>query len=260
MRALVLVFMILASSGSAQAALDLAERAQVVEVVDGDTVLLDDGRHVRLVGIQSPKLPLGRPGFETWPLAEEAKSALSALTLGRDVGLGYGGRRTDRHGRALAHLYLLNGAGEPGLWVQGALLEAGMARVYSFADNRSLIGEMLDRERQARTLSRGIWADSFYAVQSPEGLDGHAGSFQIVEGIVLKAALVKGRVYLNFGADWKSDFTVTLAPAVRRVFEAEGIDPLVYDGKRVRVRGWIESYNGPMIEASHPEQIEVIED
>jgi hypothetical protein len=77
---------------------------------------------------------------------------------------------------------------------------------------------------------------------------------------VLKAALVKGRVYLNFGADWKSDFTVTLAPAVRRVFEAEGIDPLVYDGKRVRVRGWIESYNGPMIEASHPEQIEVIED
>lgn len=252
--------MILASSGSAQAALDLAERAQVVEVVDGDTVLLDDGRHVRLVGIQSPKLPLGRPGFEAWPLAEEAKAALSALTLGRDVGLGYGGRRNDRHGRALAHLYLLDEAGGAGLWVQGALLEAGMARVYSFADNRALIGEMLASERRARTLSRGIWADPFYAVRTPDGVDGHDGGFQIVEGIVLKAALVKGRVYLNFGADWKSDFTVTLAPAVRRVFEAEGIDPLVYDGKRVRVRGWIESYNGPMIEASHPEQIEVIED
>jgi len=246
--------------GPVHAALDLAERAQVVEVVDGDTVLLDDGRHVRLVGIQSPKLPLGRPGFEAWPLAEEAKAALSALTLGRDVGLGYGGRRNDRHGRALAHLYLLDEAGGPGLWVQGALLEAGMARVYSFADNRALIGEMLASERRARTLSRGIWADPFYAVRTPDGVDGHDGGFQIVEGIVLKAALVKGRVYLNFGADWKSDFTVTLAPAVRRVFEAEGIDPLVYDGKRVRVRGWIESYNGPMIEASHPEQIEVIED
>ncbi|MDX1576243.1 MAG: thermonuclease family protein [Kiloniellales bacterium] len=248
------------AAGAADPTLDLAERAQVVEVIDGDTVLLDDGRHVRLVGIQSPKLPLGRSGFDAWPLAEEAKSALGELTLGRDVGLGYGGRQTDRHGRALAHLYLLGETGEPDLWVQGALLEAGMARVYSFADNRALIGEMLARERQARTLRRGIWADPFYAVQTPEGLDGHAGSFQIVEGIVLNAALVKGRVYLNFGVDWRSDFTVTLAPAVRRVFEAEGIDPLAYGGQKVRVRGWIESFNGPMIEASHPEQIEVIED
>ncbi len=248
------------AAGAADATLDLAERAQVVEVIDGDTVRLDDGRQVRLVGIQAPKLPLGRPGFEAWPLAEEAKAALSALTLGRDVGLGYGGRRNDRHGRALAHLYLLNGAGGAGLWVQGALLEAGMGRVYSFADNRALIAEMLARERRARRLRRGIWADPFFAVRMPESLDGHAGSFQIVEGIVLKAALVKGRVYLNFGADWKSDFTVTLAPAVRRVFEAEGIDPLGYGGRKVRVRGWIESFNGPMIEASHPEQIEVIEE
>ena len=43
-------------------------------------------------------------------------------------------------------------------------------------------------------------------------------------------------------------------------FEAEGIDPLSYGGRRVRVRGWIKSYNGPMIEPSHPEQIEVLEE
>ncbi len=137
MRALFLALLILTwsgpalATGAAQSALDLAERAQVVEVIDGDTLLLDDGRPVRLVGIQSPKLPLGRTGFEAWPLAEEAKAALSKLTLGREVGLGYGGRQIDRHGRALAHLYLLDGAGEAGIWVQGALLEAGMARVYS---------------------------------------------------------------------------------------------------------------------------------
>ena len=144
---------------------------------------------------------------------------MSELALGRQVGLGYGGRRIDRHDRALAHVYLLGRAGEAGPWVQGALLEAGMARVYTFADNRSLIAEMLARERQARAGRRGIWADPFFAVRTPEGVDGHDGGFQIVEGIVLKAALVKGRVYLNFGADWKSDFTVTLAPAVRRVFD-----------------------------------------
>jgi endonuclease YncB( thermonuclease family) len=266
MRRLLLALLILicpspaASTGAASSPPDIAERAAVVEVIDGDTLVLDDGRPVRLVGIQAPKLLLGRPGFEAWPLAEEAKAALSALALGREVGLGYGGRRTDRHGRALAQLYLLDGAGEPGLWVQGALLEAGLARVYSFADNRALIAEMLACERRARAGRRGIWGDPFYAVRTPDRVQGHAGSFQLVEGKVVDAAEVKGRIYLNFGADWKSDFTVTLAPAVRRLFEAEGIDPLDYGGKRVRVRGWIKSFNGPMIEASHPEQIEVIEE
>src|SRR5690606_29020787 len=80
---------------------DLADGGSftVVEVVDGDTLVLDDGREVRLVGIQAPKLPLGRTGFETWPLAEEARRALAELALGRTVRLGYGGRQVDRHGR-----------------------------------------------------------------------------------------------------------------------------------------------------------------
>lgn len=264
MRALFIALVIFAGSGpglsasAAQTTLEIVERAQVVEVIDGDTLRLDDGRAVRLVGIQAPKLPLGRAGFEAWPLAEAAKAALSELTLGRQVGLGYGGRRIDRHDRALAQVYLLDRAGEAGLWVQGALLEAGMARVYTFADNRSLIAEMMARERRAREARRGIWADRFYALRAPERLARHVGSFQLVEGRVLEAAKVKGRIYLNFGEDWKTDFTVTLAPAVRRLFESEGIDPLGYGGRRVRVRGWIKSFNGPMIEVSHPEQIEAI--
>jgi hypothetical protein len=69
---------------------------------------------------------------------------------------------------------------------------------------------------------------------------------------------VRKRTYLNFGADWRSDFTITIAPKDRRLFEADGIDPLIYQGKRVRVRGWLKSYNGPLIDATHPEQIEVI--
>jgi micrococcal nuclease len=63
----------LAISPPAAGALELpAELApggggRVVEVIDGDTVVLGDGREVRLVGIQAPKLPLGRAGFPTWP-------------------------------------------------------------------------------------------------------------------------------------------------------------------------------------------------
>jgi endonuclease YncB( thermonuclease family) len=228
---------------------------RVTQIVDGDTVVLADGRQVRLVGIQAPKLPLGRKGFEPWPLAGEAKAALGRLALGRELRLGFGGRRQDRHGRILAHLY-----DQDGLWIQGALLERGLARVYSFADNRALVAQMLARERQARGERLGIWGQAFYGIRDAQEVWNHIGSFQLVEGRVREAAKVKGRVYLNYGADWRRDFTVTLAPAVRRRFEAEGIDPLTYGGRRLRVRGWVESYNGPMIEITHPEQIELLEE
>ena len=257
-----LLLLALAHPGAAAAeTLAIAERAGVVEVIDGDTLVLDDGRQVRLVGIQAPKLPLGRPGFAAWPLADEAKAALEVLTLGRRVALAYGGQRVDRHRRALAHLYLEDEAGQaPALWVQGRLLELGLARVYSFADNRSLVAEMLALERAARGEGRGIWDLPYYTVRRPEQAFGDVGSFQIVEGVVLEVAVIRGRAYLNYGADWRSDFTVTLEPSVRRRFEKEGIDPTDYQGRRLRVRGWVESWNGPMIEATHPEQIEVLEE
>jgi endonuclease YncB( thermonuclease family) len=237
------------------AALEIAETEAVVEIVDGDTLVLADGRQVRLVGIQAPKLPLGRAGFKAWPLAEEAKAALAGLALGRAVTLGYGGRRIDRHGRALAHLF-----DEAGVWIQGALIDRGMARIYSFTDNRTLVPEMLARERAARAAGRGIWGLRAYAVRDAAGVPANLSGFELVEGRVVDVAIVRKRSYLNFGADWRSDFTVTIAPRTRRLFEAEGIDPLSYQGKLIRVRGWLKSYNGPLIEATHPEQIEVIDE
>jgi len=229
--------------------------ATAIAVIDGDTLVLDDGQEVRLVGLQAPKLPLGRPGFQTWPLAEEAKAALAALTLGRRIVLGYGGRRLDRHGRTLAHIF----DADVGTWIQGALLEAGLTRVDSFADNRALVAKMLALERTARTAHHGIWADPFYAPRSAATAGDHLGGFELVEGRVLETAEVRGTVYLNFGADWRSDFTVAIGRAARKTFAASGVDPLAYAGRLIRVRGWLKSYNGPMIEATHPEQIEVLE-
>ena len=227
--------------------------AVVAEVIDGDTVVLADGRQVRLVGIQAPKLPLGRPDFAPWPLADKAKAALAEIALGRSVELGFGGRRMDRHGRWLAHLLAPGG-----LWVQGELLTRGLARVYSFADNRALAAEMLALEDAARDAGRGIWADPFYRVRAPEEADAETDSFQLVEGRVLSAVVVRGRGYLNFGLDWRSDFTLAIDPQSRRLFEAEGRAIESYTGLRVRARGWLKSFNGPMIEITHPEQIEVL--
>ena len=235
--------------------LEAAPGAQATSVIDGDTLLLADGREVRLVGIQAPKLPLGRKGFETWPLAEEAKAYLEQLTHGRHLDLGFGGRRGDRHGRVLAHLF-----DSEGRWIQGEMLRAGLARVYSFADNRAALDEMLALERAARQARRGIWAEPFYAIRSPEDADRWLGGFELVEGRVFAVGHGGGRTYLNFAEDWREDFTISLDRDAADLFDARGIDLEAFEGKAVRVRGWLKSYNGPMIEVTHPEQIEVLEE
>ena len=231
----------------------LAADGVVVEVVDGDTVRLSSGLEVRLVGIQAPKLPLGRPNFQSWPLAVAAKATLEQLVGGQRVRLFYGGRRRDRHGRALAHLYQADDR-----WAQGEMLRRGFARVYTFADNTALTAEMLALERAARAAWRGIWSHPFYQVRVVTETPNFLYSFQIVEGRVMAAAVVRRRVYLNFGPDWRTDFTITIAPRHVRRFKNAGLAPARWDGRKLRVRGWLKSYNGPMIEATHPEQIELL--
>lgn len=233
--------------------------ARVVEIVDGDTVELDDGSQVRLVGTQAPKLPLGRRGFESWPLAPEARAALSELTLGKTVELRYGGLRKDRHGRRLAHLTV---TGDDDLWVQGEMVARGLARTYSFSDNRSCVRALQALETEARADRRGIWRLGYYAIRDagdPGALLRLLNTFQLVEGKVLGTADVRGRVFLNFGSNHRNDFTAVIAPGDARRFRGGPIDLLALEGRRVRIRGWLESHNGPSIDVTHPEQIELVE-
>ena len=228
------------------------ETAKVTEVTDGDTLTLSSKTVVRLVGIQAPKLPLDRPGFKEWPLARESRKALADMTLDRALTLHPGTRPTDRWGRTLAQLVR-----DDGLWVQGEMLRLGWARVYTFPDNRQLAGDMLALEREARAARRGIWGHPYYAIVTPDRAGRVINTFQLVEGIVVDAAEVKGRVYLNFGPDWKTDFTVMVPARVRKTLARQGMDPAGFKGRTVRVRGWLKEYNGPVIEMTHPEQLEL---
>ena len=248
------------ASAQACEALRLVNGGVVAEVTDGDTVVLDSGLVVRLIGTQAPKLPLGRDGFPTWPLAPEAKSALEALVLNRPVQLGYGGEEVDRYERALAHLFLTDGAEAP-VWAQLHMVRAGLARVYSFPDNRECLDQLFAGEAQARAERLGIWADPYYSVRMadrPAELAELAGNYELVEGRVLLADRSGSRVYLNFGRIWKEDFTIVIEAPALRLFERDGLDPLSLDGTLIRVRGWVDTRDGPRIEVTHPEQIEVL--
>ena len=140
------------------------------------------------------------------------------------------------------------------------MIRRGFARVYSFLDNRALVAELLDLEEESRNARRGIWGLSYYKVRMAEPNAVKIGRFELVEGKVTNAAIVRGRAYLNFGTDWRSDVTASVAPKHLGMFKREGYDLIALTGRQVRLRGWVDKWNGPMIRVTHPEQIELLDD
>lgn len=225
----------------------------VVRVEQNGVLVLKDGRAVVVEGLL---LPRGTPDRAPAFLASQAITALSDLAGGHRVSLAMHSPNEDRYGRIRAQVFFPGDEAEP--WLQAAMLRRGLARVSIAPDRRECARELYAAERDAREHHAGIWALSAYAVRTPDSLAGDIGTFQIVEGMVKNAEVRAGRAYLNFGEDWRSDFTATIAPDDMKLFRRAGIDPEGYAGKRVRVRGWIQSFNGPEIEIADPETIEVI--
>jgi endonuclease YncB( thermonuclease family) len=235
------------------------ETATVAAVPDGETLKLTDGKTVKLIGAKAPMPPLGWRGDDPWPFVDEAREALEGLAANKTVELRFGGRRTDRHGNFLAQVFVVSG--EQPLWLQEELVRKGLARVYSLPGARACTTELLAREREARAERHGLWSSSVYRIQDAldeKRLDRLIHTFQLVEGTVLNVGEGGGRIYLNFAADWRRYFTVSIARKDVRAFAAAGLDPKTLEGKRLRVRGWLAWRGGPMIEATHPEQIELL--
>ena len=148
------------------AGLEPGPERTVTRILDGETVALDDGTELRLIGALAPRaIDAGaEPGM--WPAEIAAAEELRALLVGKSVELAYGGERSDRYGRIQAHAYVREGDGRR--WVQGHLLEQGLARAYVVAGNRACADALLAAERGAREARRGLWADAAYQVTSAD--------------------------------------------------------------------------------------------
>jgi hypothetical protein len=115
---------------------------------------------------------------------------------------------------------------------------------------------------KGRPARRGLWADPNFAPLPADNLvelGAKRGQFALVEGKVLSVHESGATIYLNFGRRWTQDFTVTILKRQRRTFAAAGVEPKSLEGRRIRVRGWIERRGGPIVEALTPEQIEIVE-
>ncbi len=249
-----------AAKAPATCALEDTEERTVVRVVDGETLMLEGGSTLKLIGALAPHAYDAAGEAGEWPLAEQARLTLERLAGGRGINVAFAGRRQDRYGRTLGHAFL---SGTDGVWLQGEMLKRGLARAYALDGSTACLAELIAHEAMAREAATGLWAEPVYSVRSADdtrALLRLAGTYQIVEGRVLGVSEVRGSIFINFGEDWRQDFTAVLRAGPRKQAKSDGT-PLAaseLSGRRIRVRGWVERRGGPLIELPHAAGIEIL--
>ncbi len=236
---------------------------ETASVTDARTIVLGDGRSIRLAGLES-LAALARDAKTADSMdaqfAEELTQWLAAKPLRIRILPG----KPDRHGR---HAALVMAAGD---LLQKRLLGAGLAVFMpeslpggAIGDDRgdTCARQLLAVEAAARLARRGGWSEPGISVAAarPDVLSSQFGHFVIFQGIVRSVGTRRDRTYIDFGRQWRSDVTVEVTAARRRYFGGEAaLEDLA--GKFVRVRGFLEEKAGPMVTARYPAQIEVLAD
>ncbi len=227
---------------------------RAAQVTSGHGFDLEDGRTVRLASIQAPRMAYENIRAE--PLAVHARDALAELVINQD--LHFSDPVPDKFSRVRAQAFAKADEDMPPLWIQGEMIRQGFARVHTWRDDHAHAADLLSLEAKARQARRNLWSNDYYAVRDPQSIGASIGSFQIVEGHIVDAAEVRGRVYLNFGANWRDDFTISIAPKDKKRFEKAGIALAGLSGARVRARGLVRQQNGPILYLDHPEALEIL--
>jgi endonuclease YncB( thermonuclease family) len=241
-----------AQDASSRCGSQIVSTGRVTSIIDGRSFVLDDGREIRLAALE---VPLDAAS----PAGQAARAALTALLAGATVAL-RGAPATDRYGRAVAFAFTTGERKSHS--VTHEMLAQGHARVGTQIGDPACAAELLSRERVARIGKLGLWGDPRYALLEAGDLTGLVagqGRFAVVEGKVLSVRERGDTIYVNFGRRWSQALTVTISKRQQRIFAGAGLAPKTLENRRVRARGWVEIRNGPRIEASRPEQIEIAE-
>lgn len=229
-------------------------KVKVTDVIDGVTLEVDGKKKVRLAGVWVPWDSPNEPGDNV----KKAVTLLKKFAMGRMVRLYQtkkeGEGRSNRLGQLLAQVER-----DDGLWLQGALLYSGLGTVMTAPSNPEQAKRMYSVETEARKLKAGLWDDARWAVLDPDRAKDFVNEYRIVEGKVFSTAMKNNTFFINFSRDWKTDFTVAVSSEKRFAFAKQHVNLMGLNGKTIRVRGWVRNYNGPLIEISHPEQIEVLD-
>jgi endonuclease YncB( thermonuclease family) len=241
-------FLMLACMGPANAADCALERqgeGRVAAVVDTRSLRLEDGREIRLAGIE--RSGTGRASD---------RAALATIAVGRDVTLRGEDDTPDRYGRQSAFVFVADSEHS----VQSELLRRGEALASIDIADKNCAAALAAAERAARDAKLGIWAETsaIKNAESPGDILSAIGHFSVIEGRVLSVRQAGAITYLNFGRNWTRDFAATISRRIIPSFESAGLGPKSFENRRIRVRGVVSSRGGPRIELLRVGQVEVL--
>jgi micrococcal nuclease len=218
---------------------------KVERVYDGDTVKLEDGRKIRLLGINTPEVQHRNQDAEAG--GETAKHWLTEKLKNQKVRLVTDVEQTDKYKRTLAHLITEN---KEHINVQ--LVEMGLAAVNIYPPNLLYVNELVAAGKLAEQAKRGIWQQAEYAVMPVDRLDkaGHSGWTRLM-GKVLVIRNSRKFVYLEFSNLFQARIEKKWLPLFPDINN--------YHGQTLEVRGWLNKNRGGWsMLIRHPSAIKII--
>ncbi len=210
--------------------------ARVRRVIDGDTIVIGTGEHVRYIGIDTPE-----QGEEFFEEARQMNMAL--LKAGQVEIVECRGEKKDKYGRTLAWVY----AG--GRLVNGELLSMGLARLLLIPpcglEKSTLLARLV---WQARSSGKGLWSDEGGAgkalIVSPEEAGRHIGKMVTVRGPVRGVRERARATFVEFGHGAKRGFTAVIFSKALPAFQEAGMEPSRFSGRMLSVTGVVRRYKG----------------
>jgi endonuclease YncB( thermonuclease family) len=208
------------------------EKATIQSVIDGDTVILTDKRHIRLIGINTPELNHDdKKASEVG--AEEARISLIDMLENHDnIWLIYGEERLDRHGRTLAHLYLDNG-----LNVQARMLSQGLAMPLRIPPNIALSDCYSQISMLAKRDHLGLWSLDRYKTHPVSSLTGNERGFYFISGKLEKITESRSSLWLNL----HNNVALRIHKDDLNYFNKN--DLMSLQGKVIEASGWLYKRN-----------------
>lgn len=237
---------------------NLAESIAVVALDKDGDIRLQDGRVLRLAGLD-------------WPAQDQAeqRAALrqrwAELVMPGGVARRVSARITgekDRWGRQAAQVFVLGPDTDPPVWLQGGLLSSGLVVAWPEPAMAMCWAAALAAETRARAAGSGLWS----------GLHQHDGSTLLRAGgdspmsrrVVFESRVASVRpgrrvTFVNFAGPRDQTPSWMLSARQIRDFQKAGRDPATFVGKRLRLRADMELLPRPRLSVAGAQAVDIVE-
>ena len=241
---------VLANCSSSQ--LSPSEKATVKWVYDGDTLLLQDKRKIRIIGIDTPEVKHHKQKAQAY--GAKAREALRELLKKQNyqILLRYGKEKQDKYKRTLAHVFLPDGTN-----ISNWLLERGYAKTFAFPPNTILANCYQVVEETAQNNALRIWRYKKNQIKTIETLSARYTGYIRFKGVVNKIKHHKKSLIMTFEGNRKRPIRLKIKKKNLKYFKKFKIDSL--KNKTILVTGILRSrYGKRTIYVNYPTQLKII--